>query len=306
MFCISAPQPTPRPQVAGSYRDNTDPCLLDRTADVLLQQGYQHQAERLSHLAAQLREAVPMNPTDHAVSVAGFDYSKIAPEVADEARAAAARIQSRIRASISDTGHDLIAIKDRLPHGAFGDWIVAEFGMSERTAQNYMHAARFLIGKSATVAVLPPAAIYALSAPSAPSDAVKDVLKALEAGAKIPTEEIRNRLSKAADAQRKVEAAKTAEQIKKEREAEKRRREIRVARDQRIKQDIEQDNARRSERAREVAKFLVAKLGSERVVELLKLLNGTDWSCVERYFKPLNAGRYQELTVAEIDAEFNQ
>jgi hypothetical protein len=162
--------------------------------------------------------------------------------------------------------------------------------MSERTAQNYMHAARFLIGKSATVAVLPPAAIYALSAPSAPSDAVKDVLKALEAGAKIPTEEIRNRLSKAADAQRKVEAAKTAEQIKKEREAEKRRREIQVARDQRIKQDIEQDNARRSERAREVAKFLVAKLGSERVVELLKLLNGTDWSRVERYFKPLNAG----------------
>ncbi len=47
-----------------------------------------------------------------AVSIAGFDYSKITPEIADEARATAARIQRRLRDSILDTGHDLIAIKD--------------------------------------------------------------------------------------------------------------------------------------------------------------------------------------------------
>ena len=40
--------------------------------------------------------------------------------------------------------------------------------MGERTAYNYMNGARFLEGKSASVANLRPATIYALAAPSAP------------------------------------------------------------------------------------------------------------------------------------------
>ncbi len=51
------PDPTPRPQLAGFYRRNTDPNLLDRSADIPLRQGFQTQAERLSNRAAELREA---------------------------------------------------------------------------------------------------------------------------------------------------------------------------------------------------------------------------------------------------------
>jgi hypothetical protein len=39
---------------------------------------------------------------------------------------------------IIEVGNDLQAVKDALPHGQFLPWLKAEFGWSERSAQNFM------------------------------------------------------------------------------------------------------------------------------------------------------------------------
>ncbi|UGB28689.1 DUF3102 domain-containing protein (plasmid) [Methylorubrum sp. B1-46] len=62
-------------------------------------------------------------------------------------------------------------MKELLGHGNFLPWIKDEFGMSDRTALNFMRVAeRF---KSEIVSDLPPTVLYALAAPSTP-DEVKD------------------------------------------------------------------------------------------------------------------------------------
>ena len=70
-----------------------------------------------------------------------FDYGALSVGHADAAQAAASRIKQRTAAAILDTGRDLIDVKGLLDHGQFGLWLRAEFGMTGRTAQNYMRAA---------------------------------------------------------------------------------------------------------------------------------------------------------------------
>jgi hypothetical protein len=70
-------------------------------------------------------------------------------------RAAAERIKARMKASVLETGRDLIAVKEQLEHGAFQEWLECEFGLTPRTAQNYMQAARVFGAKSEIVSHLP-------------------------------------------------------------------------------------------------------------------------------------------------------
>src|SRR4051812_17891957 len=58
---------------------------------------------------------------------ARFDYTTLDTIVANEARSAVGRIKDRARASIVDTGNDLIVVKEMLGHGRFGLWLTAEF-----------------------------------------------------------------------------------------------------------------------------------------------------------------------------------
>lgn len=65
-----------------------------------------------------------------------------------------------------ENGRDLITVKEKMGHGRFGDWLRCEFGWSERTAQNYMNAARAFdeLAKRGcspeAIALLPPTALY--------------------------------------------------------------------------------------------------------------------------------------------------
>lgn len=82
-------------------------------------------------------------------------------------------------------GNDLLAVKEALPHGQFGPWLKAEFGWSERSAQNFMSVAeRF---KSAKFADLPiqPSAAYLLAAPAGPDEAREVAIEKAEAGEEI-------------------------------------------------------------------------------------------------------------------------
>jgi hypothetical protein len=120
---------------------------------------------------------------------AGFDYVSLDADIRDIAMAAADRIKQRMRGAIIDIGVDLLHVKERLPHGQFGKWLLAEFTMTERTAQNYMSAAA-LASKSETVSVLRPKTIYLLAAPSTPEPTRQAIIDRLEAGEALPDDKI--------------------------------------------------------------------------------------------------------------------
>jgi hypothetical protein len=120
--------------------------------------------------------------------VLGFDYAPLDARVAEKARSTAERIRGRLRKTLEDlieVGSDLLEVKGALPHGQFGRWLKAEFGWSERMAQNFMSVAeRF---KSAKFAELPiqPSAAYLLAAPTTPDEARQLAVAKAESGQEI-------------------------------------------------------------------------------------------------------------------------
>lgn len=197
--------------------------------------------------------------------VVGFDYGVLHPEVAADARGAADRIRARLRSAWSayiETGADLQAIKDRLGHGHFGKWLVAEFGMTVRTAENYMAAARFA-EKYETVSHLPATTLYALA--STPEVVCCDLIRRLESGEKIGGAEIRSasRMHSAnARWRATIEAQRTKRKV--------RQRKLRPQEERRL----QQDNLRRLEADKaveELVHLLHEQLGPDvtHIIELL-------------------------------------
>jgi hypothetical protein len=186
-----------------------------------------------------------------------------------------------------------------MPHGTFGLWIAAEFQWSERTAYNYMDAADFLEDKPATVAILPPAIIYALAAKTADPDVVREVIEQVDAGARPTTQEIRDRLAGAkAMAQKQGDIAR----LKKQRENEKRQRAEKEASLLKWKED----QKAKAERVQEAAKFLTSKLGCSGVLEFFSLLGDAEISALKSAFHhgDWSSGRPRLLTEAEISVKF--
>lgn len=134
--------------------------------------------------------------------VFGFDYSGVSAAVAKEAEDTAERIRNRHRASIIDTGIDLCAIKDKLAHGKFGNWLSYHFGMSERTAQNYMNAAIAFASVPKVIDVLPPSTVYKLAAKGAPEEFRKSVMEEIVRGVTPDHKEIEARIASAKSVER--------------------------------------------------------------------------------------------------------
>ena len=129
-----------------------------------------------------------------APTVVSFDYSRLPAELAEEARAIAARVREKTKSmtvTVLELGRDLTYVKARLGHGAFGAWLEAEFRGGARTAQNYMRAYDAFGDKCEIVSHLPPTAVYALSAPSVPERTRARVVKRLSAGEPVDAAEVR-------------------------------------------------------------------------------------------------------------------
>src|ERR1700722_8875490 len=78
-----------------------------------------------------------------------FDYTKLAPDVAEALRKQTARIRERIKTTagaIIEIGCDLLAVKQQLDGRWFCEWVNLECGFNIRTAQRYMQAAKFAEG----------------------------------------------------------------------------------------------------------------------------------------------------------------
>lgn len=135
------------------------------------------------NLPAQRADLAPVSPADDS-RVVGFAYETLSADDARELQTVTARMRERMQANMIEDGRDLIRVKERLAGtvGAFGAWLQGEFGMSERTAQNYMSAARVFGDHAAVVAVLPPGTVYKLAAPSTPETVRADVVRQIEEG----------------------------------------------------------------------------------------------------------------------------
>jgi DUF3102 family protein len=121
----------------------------------------------------------------NAEGACAFDYGSLSPEIAKALREKTDRIRQSVKhmnTSIVWIGRDLLAVKQMLEHGQFVHWVAKECGFGIRTAQNYKRAAEFLEGKSATVALLPPATLYRLSAKNVPPEVVDAVINRAAGG----------------------------------------------------------------------------------------------------------------------------
>ena len=93
-----------------------------------------------------------------------------------------AQITRRTAEDIIEIGKDLIAVKERLPHGQFLPWIDTEFGMSNDTARRFMNVTEVYADKFGSVRNLPPTALYELAAPKTPVEVREEVERMIEAG----------------------------------------------------------------------------------------------------------------------------
>lgn len=123
-----------------------------------------------------------------------FGYEDLSPSVEKFLRGQADRIRRQCANSIIQIGKALIESKRHLSHGVFLRWVESEVGFPARTAQAYMRVAHWASGKSATVAHLPPSALYVLSSNGVPEEFVLDVLKRIETGEKLATATMRQEL----------------------------------------------------------------------------------------------------------------
>jgi hypothetical protein len=227
-----------------------------------------------------------------SVSEGAFDYSKLAARDADALRARARDLRERISAlhaeiadaerrvnrSAASIGGELLDLKDRLPHGAFGRWCQAELGLEARTAQNFMNAARLLRGlppeKSETVSHLPAATLYALAAPSVPEDVRAALVDRVAAGEPLRLDVVRREVEAARKAgQEKIEAEKKRaadERMTPRQRNSRRAREAKRAREQ-ARWEEEQKQRRRA--TEELARLLVAGLPAPEHVRVLELLD---------------------------------
>jgi hypothetical protein len=121
-----------------------------------------------------------------------FDYSALPPDVAEAARKVAERIRARLRHTAEEIvgiGRDLIETKEALGHGRFLPWIEAEFGMTDRTARNFMRVAETF--KSETVPILPAKVLYELARPTTPEPVRLAVIQKAEAGEPVTQQTVR-------------------------------------------------------------------------------------------------------------------
>ncbi|WP_457935447.1 DUF3102 domain-containing protein [Mesorhizobium sp. 10J20-29] len=150
--------------------------VLDLSTEMILEDNELAEIEKLDQSpdAAPTRIILPVR--------AGFDYSGVSDSVRLNAEAAAGRIQKTMRSSIIEVGNDLSSVKESLGHGKFGEWLKFYFDMSERTAENYMNAAREFANAPDVLDLLPHGTVYRLAARSTPAEVRKKVFDQINSG----------------------------------------------------------------------------------------------------------------------------
>ncbi len=126
-------------------------------------------------------------PKGELVEVRSFDYSPLEARVADKVRSSAEKIRRTVQKTLDaliEVGQELLAVKEAVGHGHFGPWLRAEFGWTDRTAQNLMSVAERFGANTKLISdlTIQPTAAYLLAAPSVPDQARQAAIEKAEAG----------------------------------------------------------------------------------------------------------------------------
>ena len=144
------------------------------------------------------------------------------PDLAAELETVAGRVRGRLRnmtANVIEIGRELGAVKKRLKHGQFLDWVETACGLSRRMAQLMMKAALWAEGKSETVTHLEPTTVYLLAAPSTPETVVDTILSRVDVGEVIPPHVVKGMIRANKQAQGKDDAGSTSAETRRARQA---------------------------------------------------------------------------------------
>lgn len=128
---------------------------------------------------ATLPPAAPLN----------YDYSLISEQDRQTVQVAAAQIKLQFRRaqnSILEIGKQLAMVKSKLDHGQWGDWLTAEFSLTDRSAQRYM-AAFETFGNKPDANLLTSSALMLLSGDTTPEPAREEAIQQAKATGKSPT-----------------------------------------------------------------------------------------------------------------------
>jgi hypothetical protein len=116
----------------------------------------------------------------------------------EETRAAVLQHRDVIRGCLKRTAEDIVvigrslsAIKTRLGHGRFGEWIAAEFGMSAAAAHRFMQVARVFGDQIAQFERFEPSALYLLAAQTTPESVREQFIHLAETGQVVRHKDVR-------------------------------------------------------------------------------------------------------------------
>ena len=132
-----------------------------------------------------------------------FDYSALAPNLAEEMRDRADRIHNIRRASVLDVGREFIAAKEVVEHGFFRDWVKIACQMNIRSAERAMQAAA-LVEKNDNLSYLPPDGLLTLASRSAPQAVVHEIIEEISAGERPSAVWIKRRITDAIKAEKRA------------------------------------------------------------------------------------------------------
>jgi len=129
--------------------------------------------------------ALTLKAPPKLIPATDISYYGLPDDVADITLTVTTRINQRlqnVKLDIVEIGKDLTLVKEKLPHGLFGKWIAREFGWGDnRTAQNYMNAARLAAETCPEVIeLLPQKVVYELAAKSTPAEVKSAILAEVE------------------------------------------------------------------------------------------------------------------------------
>lgn len=141
-----------------------------------------------------MRQPTPINILDDLMPLGNgaaairqallWDYDQLGAD-ADAVRQHAVEIklsERRANDAVIDAGRHLIAVKERLQHGQWEDWLKTEFSMTDRTARTLMSIAERFDGKTEIISDLSVTVLGLLASPSVPDAAVDAVIDASASG----------------------------------------------------------------------------------------------------------------------------
>ena len=137
-----------------------------------------------------LREAIEKTLNSSLGATDFLNNGDINKLILDEFREEAEIIKMKMKRSVQDildAGKRLIAVKQKLPHGYFRDWIETELGCHYTTGVNLMRVAT-VFGDDAekiTQMGVGPSILYFLATPSTPKQAREKVIQLIEEGEKV-------------------------------------------------------------------------------------------------------------------------